>query len=137
MPSISSSSRTAGRAALAVAILLVASACARPAPELPPDYGSVDTENRLTADQFSQADLALSCPAIRTEQNGLTDEASRLTGVIRDSKDYNEAIGILGALFIVPALAADQNPDEKRRLNEIQSRWDTLVALHRFKSCMG
>ena len=77
----------------------------------------------------------MSCTQARQQQVELTDEASRLTGVIDDSKGYNEAIGILGALFIVPALAADQNPDEKRRLDEIQTRWDTLVALRRYKSC--
>ena len=112
-------------------------ACARPAPELPPDYGSVNTGKTLTADQFTSADLNLSCPQINQEQLQLTEEAGRMTGVIADSKGYNEAIGILGALFIVPALAADQNDGEKKRLDEIQVRWDTLIALRRFKTCPG
>lgn len=116
-------------------VALAVSGCARPAPDLPPDYGSVDTKTPLTADQFSASDLALSCTQARQQQVQLTEEASRLTGVISDSKGYNETIGILGALFIVPALAADQNPEEKRRLDEIQARWDNLVALRRYKSC--
>lgn len=114
---------------------LALSACARPAPELPPDYGSVNTATPLIAEQFQSADLGLSCPAIEKEQESLTGEASRMTGVISDSKGYNETVGILGALFIVPALAADQNPKEKARLDEIQKRWDTLIALDRFKAC--
>lgn len=120
-----------------VGLAFVLAACARPAPELPPDYGSVDTKTPLTADQFTSEDLAMTCSAINSEQKEMTEEASKITGVIDDSKDYNETIGILGALFIVPALAADQNPDEKRRLNDIQTRWDTLVALERYKSCPG
>lgn len=119
----------------AVLFAFALAGCARPAPDLPPDYGSVGTATPLTADQFSAQDLALSCTEAKQEQVKLTEEASRLTGVISDSKGYNETIGILGALFIVPALAADQNPEEKRRLDEIQSRWDSLVALRRFKSC--
>lgn len=120
-----------------VALAVTLSACARPAPQLPPDYGSVNTDAKLTADQFSSEDLRLSCTEIVEAQESLTDEAGRMTGVISDSKGYNETIGILGALFIVPALAADQNEDEKRRLDEIQKRWDTLVALKRFKTCPG
>ena len=133
MPSISLNKVRALSCGVLVALAI--SGCARPAPDLPPDYGSVDSKTPLTADQFSAQDLALSCTQARQQQVELTDEASRLTGVIDDSKGYNEAIGILGALFIVPALAADQNPDEKRRLDEIQTRWDTLVALRRYKSC--
>lgn len=134
--SLSNNARRAAFVSLIVTAVAL-SACARPAPQLPPDYGSVDTGKTLTADQFKAADLNLSCPQIDQEQLRLTEEAGRMTGVISDSKGYNEAIGILGALFIVPALAADQNAGEKRRLDEIQVRWDTLIALRRFKTCPG
>lgn len=110
-------------------------ACARSAPELPPDYGSVNASAKLSADSFDAADLHLTCPDIDQQQDALTDEASQLTGVIKGNRRHNQVAGYLGGLFLLPALAARENPEEKSRLDSIQVRWDELIQLERFKKC--
>lgn len=120
--------------ALAVSVLAV-SACARSAPDLPTDYGSVNASAKLSADSFDAADLRLTCPDINQQQDALTNEASQLTGIIKGHRQHNQVAGYLGGLFLFPALAAKENPQEKTRLNGIQSRWDKLTQLERFKKC--
>lgn len=110
-------------------------ACARAAPELPPDYGSESASAKLTADKFTAVDLRLTCPDIDREQTGLTTEAGGLTGVIESNRGRNQVAGYLGGLFLFPLVAAKNNPDEKRRLDELQARWDELTQLKRFKNC--
>lgn len=118
---------------IAGAVLLAA--CARSAPDLPPDYGSVSAQAKLSADQFTSEDLRLSCNAIQAERAAITDEAGKLTGVIKGNRKRNQVAGYLGGLFLFPLVAAKENPDEKRRLDALQERWDTLIALQRFKTC--
>lgn len=120
--------------ALALSVLVV-SACARSAPELPPDYGSVNATAKLSASDFDAADLRTTCLGIDAQQDALTEEASSLTGVIKGNRQHNQVAGYLGGMFLLPALAAKENPAEKSRLDEIQARWDKLVQLERFKNC--
>lgn len=114
---------------------LVVSACARSAPDLPPDYGSVKPAAKLSADSFDSADLRLSCVGIDSEKQSLAGEASQLNGVIQGNRQHNQVAGYLGGLFLFPALAARENPEEKGRLDNIQARWDTLTQLDRFRQC--
>ncbi len=114
---------------------MLLAACARSAPDLPPDYGSVNASAKLSADQFERADLDKSCVTIVSEQAALTDEAGKLTGVIKGNRKRNQVAGYLGGLFLFPLVAAKENPGEKRRLDAIQERWDTLIALQRFRDC--
>ncbi|MBT3400414.1 MAG: hypothetical protein HOL07_05110 [Rhodospirillaceae bacterium] len=123
------------RYALLVAGAVLLSACARSAPDLPPDYGSVSSQAKLSADQFTAEDLRLTCKGISAERETITAEAGRLTGVIKGNRQHNQVAGYLGGLFLFPLIAAKENPDEKRRLDAIQGRWDTLIALQRFKTC--
>lgn len=117
------------------ACLVLVSACARSAPDLPPDYGSVNPSTELTAEQFSATDLNMSCEGILAERDATKLEASQMTGAIHDNREHNQTVGYFGALFILPYVATVQNSDEKQRLDEIQQRWDTLAMLHRFKTC--
>jgi hypothetical protein len=117
------------------ALALVLAGCARSAPDLPPDVGSVKPSETLSADRFSEAELALGCAAIDDEQRHLVREASKLTGVIEDNRAHNQAVGYFGGLFLVPLVAARTNEDEKAQLDRMQAHWDTLELLKRYKSC--
>lgn len=123
------------RYAILIAGAVVLAACARSAPDLPPDYGSVSSQAKLSADQFAAADLRLTCNGILAERETITAEAGKLTGVITQNRQHNQVAGYLGGLFLFPLIATKENPDEKRRLDAIQVRWDTLIALQRFKTC--
>ena len=123
------------RYAFLIAGAVLLAACTRPAPDLPPDYGSVSAQAKLSADQFTSEDLRLTCGNILAEREAITDEAGKLTGVIKRNRQHNQVAGYLGGLFLFPLIAAKENPDEKRRLDAIQGRWDTLIALQRFKTC--
>ncbi|MBO6784204.1 MAG: hypothetical protein JJ899_13175 [Alphaproteobacteria bacterium] len=122
------------RAALAAAALALA-ACARSAPELPPDYGSVSATDRLSASDFTSADLRLTCGDIVSEQKAMTETARQLTGVIEANRQHNQVAGYFGGLFLFPLVAVRENPDEKTKLDRMQDRWDTLTQLKRFKDC--
>jgi hypothetical protein len=114
---------------------LVLSACARSAPDLPPDYGSVKPTAKLSADSFDADDLRLNCSDMESQKQALTSEASQLNGIIQGNRQHNPVAGYLGGLFLFPALAARENPEEKNRLDGIQARWDTLIQLGRFRQC--
>jgi hypothetical protein len=138
-PSFSSTARlVAGLTIAGLACAGVALAgCARSAPDLPPDYGSVKPAEPLSADRFDAKDLALSCRDIAAEQQALVDEAEGLTGIIRANRQHNQAAGYFGGLFLFPLVATRHNQDEKNRLDAMQARWDTLEMLDRFRSCPG
>lgn len=118
---------------VAAAIALVG--CARSAPELPPDVGSVKPSATLSADRFSKSDLEMTCGEIADEQQRLIDTAKDLTGVIESNRAHNQAAGYFGGLFLLPLVAVEHNDSEKASLDRMQVRWDTLEALERFQSC--
>ncbi len=120
---------------VALAVLVVAG-CARPAPELPQDYGSVDANAILLAEDFSRADLGLSCDGIDREMSALSAEMRTLDSKIRGKHGSNEAAGyIAGVLFPPAILATDSGEGEKQALDAHQARRDEFVALKRLKSC--
>jgi hypothetical protein len=123
------------RAAGVLLVGFVVSGCARSAPDLPPDYGSINAATTLSAEQFARDDLQLSCTEIAERQRALIERAESLTGVIRSNRQHNQAAGYFGGLFLLPLVAVRNNDDEKRQLDTMQARWDTLESLERFKSC--
>ncbi len=118
-----------------VAAMIALAACARSAPELPPDYGSVNAQAQLSAADFAESDLRMTCGDIVSEQEDMTREARNLTGVIEGNRGRNQIAGYFGGLFLFPLLAVKENPAEKRKLDTMQARWDTLTQLKRFKQC--
>lgn len=57
------------------------------------------------------------------------------TGVIRSNRQHNQAVGYFGGLFLFPLVAARNNQPEKKNLDRMQARRDTLEALNRLKAC--
>jgi hypothetical protein len=118
-----------------VGLLVALGGCARSAPSLPPDVGSVTPATALSDSDFSPADLTLACPAIGAEQQAIVDHARTLTGSIEANRTHNQVVGYFGGLFLVPLVAARTNSGEKDQLDAMQARWDTLEMLERHKAC--
>ncbi len=115
-------------ALFAVALL---TACARRAPELPPDYGS----SPLTAEAFSEADKRRACADIDAELTRLAAEMETLDNSIHAERGRNQTAGIIAALFPLAILWTTNSDDAKQSLDEHQARRDNLIALKRYKDC--
>jgi hypothetical protein len=112
----------------AALLMLLAAACARNAPDLPADI-AVDTP------RLSLAEQAMSCDAADAMLAELQNERTVMTGMIEGNRRKNQTAGYLGALFLVPLVAIEQNEAEKRRLDEIQTELDRLYVVRRAKAC--
>lgn len=103
-------------------------ACAREAPDLPPQAtpGSV---------VLTSGEVAQSCADVDTMIASLRDERNVETAKIKANRRHNQVAGYLGALFIVPIVVAEHNQAEKERLDEIQAQLDHLTTVRRAKDC--
>lgn len=108
--------------------------CARSAPPLPADTGSVDGV-RLKLEDFALADQKLSCPGIDQHLLAKTREAKANNAVIKSERVRNQVVGFFAMYAIVPAFATENNDAQKAALEKIQRRWDELIALRRLKNC--
>lgn len=122
------SSSPTERAVLASVLALVLAACARSAPDLPP-------QSDPSAIRLSAGEAAMSCTDIASAIDARRAERETLTAEIHGNRQRNQAAGYLGALFIVPLVAAKNNTDEKTRLDEIQTELDRLYAVNRARRC--
>lgn len=120
----------------AALFVFAAGGCARSAPELPPDYGSVDAPKRLSIGDFSKADMKMSCPDLDREFALLSKKMEALDHQIRSKHGSNQAAGyIAGVLFPPALLAMESSSEQKQALDQHQDRSDTLLALKRVKNC--
>lgn len=111
-------------------------ACARGAPELPPDYGSVNSSERLTIHHFTEDQLKLTCSEIGDGLTALNEAKDKHEAEIKSKRQQNQTAGYIAGLLFLPALLATDNSTEaKSGLDDIQTRRDTLIALERFKKC--
>ena len=113
--------------------------CATPAPPLPVDTTSVNTSHPLTAADFTQQDLALSCVDVMAEKA----QADAVTADLDASIQANRVVVRGGApmgRFIVygPITVSKENPKSTfDSLNLQIARRDTLTKLAIFKRCLG
>ena len=122
---------------VAVTLLFLAgSGCTSSAPELPPDYGSINTTTTLRADQFESRDLAMNCGQIGQQQSQVTQDLATATRTIEASAGHNAKVSH-SMVFLSPAavVALKQNRREKAQLTNLQLRWDALIALRKLKNC--
>jgi hypothetical protein len=108
---------------------LMLAACARPAPEIP----SPGQVNLITS---SSRYAGAGCQAIVNRLAALDGEKRQLEMVIAGNRQHNQVAGYFGALFLLPALAAEHNPVEKARLDEIQQEQDELRAVAAKAECL-
>jgi hypothetical protein len=112
------------------------SACARSAPQLPPDYGSVDSKERLSTDTIAPHDRALTCSEIKDEMAHISNQMDALNRLIESKHGSNQTTVYFSSVLFPPAaLAADDSQHEKKELDANQQRWDKLIAVKRVKGC--
>ena len=115
--------------------LLLLTGCVGSAPELPPDTTSLNRTKSLSLADFSASDAAMSCDAINAERVANATAIQQANGPIEDNRTRNQVAGYLGALFLVPYLATDNNNAEKEQIRQLYSRHDTLITLAGVKHC--
>lgn len=118
---------------LAVTVLM---ACARRAPDLPPDYGSVAAGRVLPTEAFNENDLQRTCGGIDAELTMLSAKMKTLDDGIRAKSGSNQAVGYIAGVIFPPAiLATDNSAEAKQSLDELQSCRDYLILLKRYRDC--
>lgn len=110
---------SAGSLSLACLIL---TACARPAPEIP---SNSYFDQMASASSYSGAN----CQDLVNRLAILDIEKRNLETIIASNRQKNQVAGYFGGLFIVPAMAAEHNLEEKARLDKIQQEQDELRAV--------
>ena len=111
-------------------------ACATNAPELPPDYSSVDTKQRLNIDEFDTETAELTCEQIRAELKELNSEHATEARDITQKRGSNQTIGYIGSVFFLPiVLASDSSVQAKEKIANIHRAKDKLYKLQSFKKC--
>ena len=128
-------SPTSSRALLLAALVGLA-ACARSAPELPPDSGSTHATESLQMEQLEPAEAAASCTEIANSLSRNKREADALEAQIAGNRGQNQATAYIGGVLFLPALLATEGDyDAKDGLDRLQRERDRLIALKRLKSC--
>ena len=116
--------------------VLVLIACATKAPELPPDYVSVHTKQRLSVDDFDPATAELTCAEINQELGELNSERATQSHEITQKRGSNQTIGYIGGMFFLPLmLATDSSVQAKEKITNINIAKDKLYKLKAFKKC--
>lgn len=116
--------------------LLVIASCATKAPDLPTDYGSVHTKQRLSVDDFDPETAQLTCAQIEQELLALNSERAKHSGEIAENRNSNQTIGYIGSLFFLPLmLATDSNVEAKEKIENLLKAKDKLYKLKSFKKC--
>lgn len=115
---------------------LILVGCAQTAPSLPPDVGSINSIETLSASQFEDSDLQLTCGEIEDRIVALRDQSEEVRERIAENRGDDQALGFFASLVFPPLwLAMDNDEDGKNLANRIQDRIDTLLSLRRLKTC--
>jgi hypothetical protein len=116
-------------------VVALATGCATSAPPLPPDQTSVDHGGQPTLTEFDEHDRALGCADVASEWRTTNDALAANNRVIEGNRAQNQVAGYFGALFIVPAIATNNNDAEKDEITRVNQRRDTLIRLNTAKHC--
>ena len=127
--------RLHSRTKLVLLACLIA-ACARSAPDLPPDYASVNARQELSLEDFNDKDAMATCEEIAAERNQIKANYVTLERQVTSTRRQDQTVGYLSAVLFPPAaILINQNKDAKKVLDEWQARLDELTALSTVKSC--
>lgn len=119
----------------ALALALVCGACSTAAPPLPADTTALNRTATVTLKDFREEDAALSCAEIGQERVALRQRMQDANAAIEGNRKHNQTVGYLGSLFLLPAIAAKTNEEEKDFLVSAQQRMDILNKLNGAKGC--
>lgn len=119
-----------------VLLACLIAACARSAPDLPPDYASVNARQELSLEDFNDKDAMATCEEIAAERNQIKANYVTLERQVTSTRRQDQTVGYLSAVLFPPAaILINQNKDAKKVLDEWQARVDELMALSAVKGC--
>jgi hypothetical protein len=120
----------------AACILLLAAGCARTAPSLPPDLSHLPPDQRLLVGDADSAEGRMDCAALKQEAALNKAQIQQYEGVILANRGHNQAVGYAaGVLFPPLVLAAKNDDDAKKNLDERQTKADRIDRLSKAKGC--
>ena len=117
-------------------MVLLAGACARQSPQLPPDLSARAPEQRLLAGDTESAEARLDCPGLALEYDRNKEATSKLEGLIAGNRGHNQGVVYVGALLFPPLLlAVKPDDDAKKKLDEFQAQRDRIDRLSKARGC--
>ncbi|HYD47319.1 MAG TPA: hypothetical protein VEB21_03185 [Terriglobales bacterium] len=117
-------------------IALLAGACARQSPQLPPDLSSMPAEQRLLMGDTESAEGKLDCPALAAEYESNKDATAKLEHLIAANRGHNQGVVYVGSLLFLPLLlAVKPDDDAKKTLDQLQTQRDRIDRLAKAKGC--
>jgi hypothetical protein len=122
--------------AVAGVLLILTAGCARNAPPLPPDLGHLPPDQRLLTGDAESPEGRMDCPALQQEAAQNRAQIRQYEGVILANRGHNQAVGYIGAAIFVPVLLAAKNDDDaKKNLDQLQAKADRIDRLGKARSC--
>ena len=115
--------------------LLLLFGCARSAPDLPASRVNKSDAEIINSLNINESDLSKACIELDTELAKVNEAIEDNELVIKGDRKKNQIVGYLGALFIFPAIAAENNDEAKENLETLQARKDQLYYLKSRKTC--
>lgn len=121
---------------LSVAIMtLMLAGCARAAPDLPKSMHSNDDAKQNAIEQLGATERKMSCEEIDLELAAIRGETEEIEKTVQERRGDNQAAVYFGGFFFPAYLAADDNAEEMKALDENQKRKDRFIALKSAKRC--
>jgi hypothetical protein len=115
---------------------LLAGACARQSPQLPPDLSTRPPEQRLLAGDSDSAEAKLDCPALVAEYEHNTEANAKVEGMIAGNRGHNQSVVYIGGVLFPPLLlAVKPDDDAKKTLDNLQAQRDRIDRLSKAKGC--
>lgn len=117
-------------------LALLAGACARQSPQLPPDLSARPPEQRLLAGDTGSAEAKLDCPGLVGEYERNKQATEKLEGVIAGNRGHNQGVVYVGGVLFPPLLlAVKPDDDAKKALDDLQAQRDRIDRLAKSRHC--
>jgi hypothetical protein len=120
----------------ALLLVLLAGACARQSPQLPPDLSARPPEQRLVAGDTESAEATLDCPGLAVQYDHNKEATAKLEQLIAGNRGHNQSVVYVGGVLFPPLLlAVKPDDDAKKKLDELQIQRDRIDRLAKARSC--
>ncbi len=86
-----------------VLLACLTAACARSAPDLPPDYASVNARQELSLEDFNDKDAMTTCEEIAAERDKIKTDHVALERQVTSTRRQDQTVGYLSAVLFPPA----------------------------------
>ncbi len=117
-------------------IALFLSSCAKNAPDLPKDYSSINSNEKIKETDFKKELLDFSCDDIIVQLQELDSFNEKNIDKIKSTRTQNQAIGYVSTLLFPPLWFAIENHSEtKDKIDEVYKQKDMLYKLQKYKNC--